>query len=244
MRCPPPDHADRPGEAGTATPSTHAEPPVGFEPTTPASQEREVGTAFAGVCQCLGVASACARSASEVSSSVVQLHPWLCPGAARCKPGTQPTARLRRWPRVPCLRRPRARFPSVVRLPSRNFPGVLIQGDTLSMLRSDVAELAELLAAGEPAAARPRRGAIGRGRSLGLRYGTAGPQHALAQEVSRVSRGCPKAALSIAPTCAGLHADAHSPTPTPHRYNHVITSPGEASDITERTTTSGFEFDD
>ncbi|MFD9241889.1 DUF6959 family protein [Streptomyces sp. NPDC059556] len=38
---------------------------------------------------------------------------------------------------------------AVVRLPGRNFPGVLIQGDTLSMLRSDVAELAELCAAGD-----------------------------------------------------------------------------------------------
>lgn len=71
------------------------------------------GTAFAGVCQCLGIASACARSASEVSSSVVQLHPWLCPRTARCKPGTQPTSRLRRWPRVPCQRRPRANLPSL-----------------------------------------------------------------------------------------------------------------------------------
>ncbi|MFB7239345.1 hypothetical protein ACFCXK_31775 [Streptomyces sp. NPDC056269] len=38
---------------------------------------------------------------------------------------------------------------AVVRLPGRNFPGVLIQGDTLSMLRSDVAELAELCATGD-----------------------------------------------------------------------------------------------
>ncbi|MFE1228464.1 DUF6959 family protein [Streptomyces sp. NPDC059442] len=38
---------------------------------------------------------------------------------------------------------------AVVRLPSRNFPGVLIQGDTLSVLQSNVAELVELCAAGD-----------------------------------------------------------------------------------------------
>ncbi|MFF7436663.1 DUF6959 family protein [Streptomyces sp. NPDC008122] len=38
---------------------------------------------------------------------------------------------------------------AVVRLAGRNFPGVLIQGDTLSSLRADVAELVELCAAGD-----------------------------------------------------------------------------------------------
>ncbi|MET9691785.1 hypothetical protein ABZY81_25445 [Streptomyces sp. NPDC006514] len=38
---------------------------------------------------------------------------------------------------------------AVVRLPGRNFPGVLIQGDTLSILQTDVAELVELRAAGD-----------------------------------------------------------------------------------------------
>ncbi|MER5604317.1 hypothetical protein [Streptomyces sp. NPDC002265] len=38
---------------------------------------------------------------------------------------------------------------AVVRLPGRNFPGVLIQGDTLSILQADVAELVELCAAGD-----------------------------------------------------------------------------------------------
>ncbi|MET9881473.1 hypothetical protein ABZZ36_43960 [Actinacidiphila glaucinigra] len=38
---------------------------------------------------------------------------------------------------------------AVVRLPGRNFPGVLIQGDTLSSLQADVAELVELCAAGD-----------------------------------------------------------------------------------------------
>ncbi|MFF8275078.1 DUF6959 family protein [Streptomyces lateritius] len=43
---------------------------------------------------------------------------------------------------------------AVVRLPGRNFPGVLIQGDTLSTLRSDMAELVELCAAGDLVEAR------------------------------------------------------------------------------------------
>nr|WP_234436605.1 hypothetical protein [Streptomyces sp. XY511] len=32
---------------------------------------------------------------------------------------------------------------TVVRLPPRRFPGVLIQGDSLSIIRSDVAEIVE-----------------------------------------------------------------------------------------------------
>lgn len=32
---------------------------------------------------------------------------------------------------------------AVVRLPQRNFPGVLIQGDSLSIIRADVAEIVE-----------------------------------------------------------------------------------------------------
>ena len=43
---------------------------------------------------------------------------------------------------------------AVVRLPGRRFPGVLIQGDTLSILRSDVAELVDLCTAGDLEAAR------------------------------------------------------------------------------------------
>ncbi|MET7622756.1 hypothetical protein [Streptomyces sp. NPDC005408] len=38
---------------------------------------------------------------------------------------------------------------AVVRLPGRRFPGVLVQGDTLSILQADVAELVELCAAGD-----------------------------------------------------------------------------------------------
>ncbi|WP_435189406.1 DUF6959 family protein [Streptomyces sp. bgisy126] len=38
---------------------------------------------------------------------------------------------------------------AVVRLPGRRFPGLLVQGDTLSTLATDVAELVELCAAGD-----------------------------------------------------------------------------------------------
>ncbi|MFE5832725.1 DUF6959 family protein [Streptomyces sp. NPDC056488] len=38
---------------------------------------------------------------------------------------------------------------AVVRLPGRRFPGLLVQGDTLSVLSADVAELVELCAAGD-----------------------------------------------------------------------------------------------
>jgi hypothetical protein len=43
---------------------------------------------------------------------------------------------------------------AVLRLPGRKFPGVLVQGDSLSILRSDVAELSELCQAGDLAEAR------------------------------------------------------------------------------------------
>ncbi|MFE5734368.1 DUF6959 family protein [Streptomyces sp. NPDC056528] len=49
---------------------------------------------------------------------------------------------------------------AVVRLPGRNFPGVLVQGDTLSVLRSDVAELVELCAAGDLDEARHMAGLL------------------------------------------------------------------------------------
>ena len=39
---------------------------------------------------------------------------------------------------------------AVVRLPGRQFPGVLLQGDTLSILRADVADLAAAAARPEP----------------------------------------------------------------------------------------------
>ncbi|GLV88523.1 hypothetical protein Slala03_82120 [Streptomyces lavendulae subsp. lavendulae] len=38
---------------------------------------------------------------------------------------------------------------AVVRLPPRHFPGVLIQGDSLSIMRGDVAEIVEACAQGD-----------------------------------------------------------------------------------------------
>ncbi|MEV6393419.1 hypothetical protein AB0M39_01285 [Streptomyces sp. NPDC051907] len=38
---------------------------------------------------------------------------------------------------------------AVVRLPPRRFPGVLIQGDSLSIIRGDVAEIVEACAQGD-----------------------------------------------------------------------------------------------
>ncbi|MEV6583688.1 hypothetical protein AB0M92_36750 [Streptomyces sp. NPDC051582] len=43
---------------------------------------------------------------------------------------------------------------AVVRLPQRNLPGLLIQGDSLSIIRTDVAEIAELCDQGDAAEAR------------------------------------------------------------------------------------------
>lgn len=43
---------------------------------------------------------------------------------------------------------------AVVRLPGRRFPGVLVQGDSLHILRSDVAELAEACERGDLAETR------------------------------------------------------------------------------------------
>ncbi|MGJ7416705.1 hypothetical protein AB9128_12750 [Streptomyces cinereoruber] len=38
---------------------------------------------------------------------------------------------------------------AVLRLPNRNFPGLLIQGDTLGILQNDLAELVDLCATGD-----------------------------------------------------------------------------------------------
>ena len=38
---------------------------------------------------------------------------------------------------------------AVVRMPGRQFPGVLIQGDSLSIIRSDVAEIRDACRAGD-----------------------------------------------------------------------------------------------
>ena len=49
---------------------------------------------------------------------------------------------------------------AVMRLPGRRFPGVLIQGDSLSVLRSDVAEVVEACDQGDLAAARESAGLL------------------------------------------------------------------------------------
>ncbi|MGW0531124.1 DUF6959 family protein [Streptomyces sp. NPDC003032] len=43
---------------------------------------------------------------------------------------------------------------AVVRLPPRDFPGVLIQGDSLSIIRADVAEIVEAFDQGDVGEAR------------------------------------------------------------------------------------------
>jgi hypothetical protein len=43
---------------------------------------------------------------------------------------------------------------AVVRLPPRRFPGMLIQGDSLSIIRADVAEIVEACDQGDVAEAR------------------------------------------------------------------------------------------
>ncbi|MFD7446647.1 DUF6959 family protein [Streptomyces sp. NPDC059909] len=49
---------------------------------------------------------------------------------------------------------------AVVRLPGRRFPGVLILGDSLSILRSDVAEVVEAFDQGDMAEARETAGLL------------------------------------------------------------------------------------
>lgn len=49
---------------------------------------------------------------------------------------------------------------AVVRLPGRRFPGVLIQGDSLSILRSDVAEVVEACDQGDGVGARETAGLL------------------------------------------------------------------------------------
>jgi DNA-binding FadR family transcriptional regulator len=43
---------------------------------------------------------------------------------------------------------------AVVRMPGRNFPGVLIQGDSLSIIRSDVADIRDACRTGDANEAR------------------------------------------------------------------------------------------
>lgn len=47
---------------------------------------------------------------------------------------------------------------AVVRLPPRRFPGVLIQGDSLSVIRSEVAEVVDACGQGDLAGARETAG--------------------------------------------------------------------------------------
>jgi hypothetical protein len=49
---------------------------------------------------------------------------------------------------------------AVVRLPPRRFPGVLIQGDALSIIRSEVAEVVEACDQGNLAGARETAGLL------------------------------------------------------------------------------------
>ncbi|MDT0469517.1 DUF6959 family protein [Streptomyces gibsoniae] len=49
---------------------------------------------------------------------------------------------------------------AVVRLPGRRFPGVLIQGDSLHILRSDLAEVMEAYERGDLAEARRSTGLL------------------------------------------------------------------------------------
>jgi hypothetical protein len=49
---------------------------------------------------------------------------------------------------------------AVVRLPGRRFPGVLIQGDSLSILRADVAEVVKAFDQGDVAGARETAGLL------------------------------------------------------------------------------------
>jgi hypothetical protein len=49
---------------------------------------------------------------------------------------------------------------TVVRLPGRRFPGVLVQGDSLHILRTEVAEIAEACERDDPAEARDPAGLL------------------------------------------------------------------------------------
>ncbi|MEU2108950.1 hypothetical protein [Streptomyces sp. NPDC019507] len=49
---------------------------------------------------------------------------------------------------------------AVVRLAGRRFPGVLIQGDSLSILRSDIAEVVQALDRGDAAEGRDAAGLL------------------------------------------------------------------------------------
>lgn len=67
---------------------------------------------------------------------------------------------------------------AVVRLPGRRFPGVLVQGDSLHILRSDMAELAEACERGDLAEAGEFAGLLLEAfDALLTRYSTALEEH-------------------------------------------------------------------
>ncbi|MEU9365584.1 hypothetical protein AB0D71_12690 [Streptomyces avermitilis] len=67
---------------------------------------------------------------------------------------------------------------AVVRLPGRRFPGVLIQGDSLHILRSDLAEVVEACERGDLADARDSAGLLLAGLdALLTRYADALREH-------------------------------------------------------------------
>ncbi|MFJ8944092.1 DUF6959 family protein [Streptomyces sp. NPDC102395] len=69
---------------------------------------------------------------------------------------------------------------AVVRLPGRRFPGVLIQGDSLHILRSDLAEVMEACERGELADARESAGLLLAGiDALLTRYTAALEEHGI-----------------------------------------------------------------
>ncbi|WP_406009334.1 hypothetical protein OG440_26830 [Streptomyces sp. NBC_00637] len=67
---------------------------------------------------------------------------------------------------------------AVVRLPGRRFPGVLVQGDSLHILRTDMAELVEACERGDLGDARDTAGLLLAGLDALLeRYGAALDEH-------------------------------------------------------------------
>ncbi|MFE9603652.1 DUF6959 family protein [Streptomyces hokutonensis] len=69
---------------------------------------------------------------------------------------------------------------AVVRLPGRRFPGVLIQGDSLHILRSDVAEVVEACERGDLAEAGESAGLLLAGLdALLARYSVALANHSI-----------------------------------------------------------------
>ncbi|MEU5278662.1 DUF6959 family protein [Streptomyces asoensis] len=69
---------------------------------------------------------------------------------------------------------------AVVRLPGRRFPGVLVQGDSLHILRTDVAELAEACERGDLGDARDAAGLLLSGLDTLLeRYADALDEHGI-----------------------------------------------------------------